>query len=188
MSEEERLRKSENQSMRKSRVGNRYFRIDPGYDRAVYENTCGNWVRIIFTFFLFYIFVVFFWWACYSHGIRHVDSATWLYIGMLIVSWVIIVILIIIGHYSNKNLHKADRLRLEINEEKKKRREEEEKKRKREEAMKELKRQEALAMKDSLSDAGYERDVRRARDEDDSPDDQEGYDSESAATPSSEDE
>ena len=172
--------------MRKSRVGNRYFRIDPGYDKAVYENTFGNWVRIILTFIGFYIFVVFFWWAVYSHGIRHVDSATWLYIGVLLVSWLIIAILICIGHCSNKNLHKAERLRLEINEEKKKRREEEEKKRKREEALKEFKKQELLAMQDSLSDAGYTKGIKRARDDSESSVEG-GYDSESASTPESED-
>ena len=139
MDKEEQLRRSENQSMRQSRVGNRYFRIDAGYDKAVYENTLGNWFRIIGTFIVFYIVVIFFWWACFSHGIRHVDSATWLYIGILLVSWFIIALLILIGHFSNKKLNRAEKLQLEINEEKKKKREEEEKKQKREEAKKEMK-------------------------------------------------
>ena len=149
--DEEQLRKSENQSMRKSRVGNRYFKVDAGYDKAVYENTLGNWVRIVLTFIVFYICVSLFWWGVFAHGMRHITSATWLYIGILLVSWLIILILIIIGHFSNKNLHKADRLMLEVNEEKKKKREEEEKILKREEAKKELKRLEREANKDSLS-------------------------------------
>ena len=149
MVDQDQLRKSENQSMRKSRVGNRYFKVDAGYDKAVYENTIGNWFRIVGTFIVFYIVVAFFWWACFSHGMRHITSATWLYIGVLLVAWFIILLLIIIGHFSNKNLHKAERLMLEVNEEKKKKREEEEKKQKREEAKMELRRQEIEAKKDS---------------------------------------
>lgn len=61
--DEDRLRKSEDQSMRKSRVGNRYFRVDPGYDKAVYENTIGNWFAIFGAFALFYTAVTLFWWA-----------------------------------------------------------------------------------------------------------------------------
>lgn len=138
--DDDQLRRSENQSMRKSRVGNRYFKIDPGYDKAVYENTIGNWFRIIGTFIVFYTVVGLFWWAVFSHGIRHIDSATWIFIGALLIAWFLIALLILLGHFSNKNLVKADRIMLEVNEEKKKKREEEEKKQKREEAKKEMKR------------------------------------------------
>ena len=148
------LRKSDNQSMRKSRVGNRYFRVDPGYDKVVYENTIGNWFRIIGSFIVFYICVVLFWWAVFSHGIQNVDTSTYLYLAVVIVAWIVIITLIILGHFSNKNLHKAERLILEVNEEHRKAREEEEKKRKREEVKKEMKRLEELAMRDSLSDEG----------------------------------
>ena len=180
------LRKSDNQSMRKSRVGNRYFRVDPGYDKVVYENTIGNWFRIIVTFIMFYTVVALFWWAVFSHGIRDIESATYLFIGIILFAWSIIIILIILGHFSNKNLHKAERLMLEVNEEKKKKNEEEEKKRKREEAKKEMKKLEELAMKDSLSDEEDERDTRR-RGGSESGDDRDNEDS-SEETPSSENE
>ena len=54
MGEEDQLRRSENPSMRKSRVGNRYFKIDAGYDKAVYENTIGNYFLILLAFLVFY--------------------------------------------------------------------------------------------------------------------------------------
>ena len=126
------------QSMRESRVGKRYFKVDAGYDKAVYENTLGNWFRIIGTFIVFYVVVALFWWAVYSYGIRHIASATWVYIAMQIVAFILIGLLIFIGHFSGKKLHRAERLMLEVNEEKKKKREEEEKKAKREEAKKEI--------------------------------------------------
>jgi hypothetical protein len=146
------MRKSDNQSMRKSRVGNRYFRIDPGYDKAVYENTLLNWVKIILAFCVFYTVAVLFWWACYSHGIRDADSAAWTYIGIFVASLIIIVTLIIIGSFSNSKLVKANRLMLEVNELKKLALEDEEKRQKRDAAKHELKRLEREALRDSDSE------------------------------------
>ena len=127
-----------NQSMRESRVGKRYFKVDAGYDKAVYENTYGNWFRIFGTFAVFYTIVAFYWWACYSLGVRDITAATWIYIAVFLTAVIIILSLIIVGHFSNKKLIKYEKLMIEVNEEKKKRREEEEKKQKREEAQKEM--------------------------------------------------
>ena len=146
------MRKSDNQSMRKSRVGNRYFRIDPGYDKAVYENTLLNWVKIILAFCLFYTVAILFWWACYSHGIRDAASAAWTYIGVFIASLIVITFLIIIGSFSNSKLVKANRLMLEVNELKKLALEDEEKRQKRDAAKHELKRLEREALRDSDSE------------------------------------
>lgn len=151
--DEEKLRKSEDQSMRKSRVGNRYFRVDPGYDKAVYENTWQNWLKIIGAFIVFYIVLGLFFWAVFSHGIRDIHSATWIYIALIIVCWILMGILIYLGHKSTKKLHKADRIMLDVNEEKKRRREEEEKKQKREEAKKEMKKLEMQELASEESDA-----------------------------------
>jgi cytochrome b subunit of formate dehydrogenase len=128
----------QHQSMRESRVGKRYFKVDAGYDRAVYENTIGNWFRIIGTFIVFYLVVGLFWWANFSFGIRDMNTATWVFIAFQIIAFILIGLMIFIGHFSGKRLQKAERLMIEVNEEKKKKREEEEKKSKREEAKKEL--------------------------------------------------
>ena len=146
------MQKSDNQSMRKSRVGNRYFRIDPGYDKAVYENTLFNWVKIIAAFCVFYTVAILFWWACYSHGIRDADSASWTYIGIFVASLIILTLLIIIGSFSNSKLVKADRLMLEVNELKKLALEDEEKRLKRDIAKQEIRRLENDARRDSDSD------------------------------------
>jgi hypothetical protein len=152
MDYDEYMHKSDNQSMRKSRVGNRYFRIDPGYDKAVYENTLFNWVKIVAAFIVFYIVAILFWWACYSHGIRDADSAAWTYIGIFVATLIILTLLIIIGSFSNSKLVKADRLMLEVNELRKLALEDEEKKQKRDNAKQEIRRLENDARKDSDSD------------------------------------
>lgn len=156
--ENDEMRRSDDYSMRKSRVGNRYFKVDPGYDKAVYENTIGNIFLIILAFIVFYSWCAIFWWGCYSHGIRDITSASWLYLAVLITTFIIIAILIFVGHFTNKIISKYDRLTLEVNEESKKLREEEEKKRKREEALKEMKKVEAAALDDSdeKDNASYE--------------------------------
>ena len=41
---------------KKARVGNRYFKVDEGYDKRVYENDFGNYLRIIGTLIVFWIF------------------------------------------------------------------------------------------------------------------------------------
>lgn len=186
---EDDLRRSENQSMRKSRVGNRYFRIDPGYDKAVYENTIGNWFRILFMFFLFYGWLTLFWWACYSHGIRHVESMSWIYIAVFIFTVIIIGILIFIGHFSNKKIEKADRIMLDVNEEKKRKREEEEKRQKREEAKKEMKKLEMQALEeDEISDSKDNADDESAANSPDESGDENEPEDEEDETPLSDEE
>ena len=149
--DEDQLRKSEDQSMRKSRVGNRYFKVDSGYDKGVYENTTGNWFKLIGAFILFYATLTMFFWATYSHCIRDVLSATWIYIGAFLINVAVIAVFVIMGHFSNKNMEKADRIMLDVNEEKKKKREEEERLEKREEAKRDQKKleQQELASEDS---------------------------------------
>ena len=139
------LRRSENQSMRKSRVGDRYFRIDPGYNKQVYENTLGNWARIIGSFVIFYIAVFLFWLAVFFHGIQDVDSATILYIIILVFSFTIIGILIIIGHFSTKKLQMINKITLEMDEEIARRRAEEIKQKKKQDAEENRKRAELKA-------------------------------------------
>ena len=173
MGEEDKMNRSENPSMRKSRVGNRYFKIDPGYDKAVYENTFWNICLIAFAFIIFYSCWGIFFWGCYSHGIRDVNGASILYIIVFGITALLIAVMIFVGHFTNKMIAKHDRILLELNEEKKKRKEEDERKRKREEALKEMKKAEAHAMDESneSSEANEENsgDENEQSDEDETP-------------------
>ena len=55
MGEEDKLQRADNPSVNKSKTGNRYFKVDAGYDKAVYENTIGNYFLILGAFIIFYI-------------------------------------------------------------------------------------------------------------------------------------
>jgi amino acid permease len=54
----------------KERYGDRYFPVDESYDKRVYENTIGNYIRIILTLIVFWIFQGIHWWACFELGIN----------------------------------------------------------------------------------------------------------------------
>ena len=152
MVDNDNMRRSENQSMRKSRVGDRYFRIDPGYNKQVYENTPGNWARIIASFALFYLLVALFWASVFVHGIHDADSATILYLVVFGVSVSIILVLLFLGHFSTKKLMMINKITLEMDEEIKKKKAEEVKQRKKEEAQKEREAQAAKQFSESEAD------------------------------------
>ena len=53
-----------------ARIVNRYYKVDEGYDKRVYENTFGNYVRIVLTLIAFWIFQGLHWWAVFELGIN----------------------------------------------------------------------------------------------------------------------
>ena len=58
----------------RAKVGNRYFKVDEGYDKRVYENTPLNYLRIAITFVFFYTFMSFHWWGCFEYGMYDSES------------------------------------------------------------------------------------------------------------------
>lgn len=73
-----------NKGQTRSRVGDRYFFVDAGYDRRVYENPWYNYLRIIGTFIVYYIIMALFWLACLVVGIYEADIATYYCIGVFV--------------------------------------------------------------------------------------------------------
>ena len=60
----------------KAKVGNRYFKVDEGYDKRVYENDAANYAKICGVFAFFYGFVILFWWANFEFGIWDTEGYT----------------------------------------------------------------------------------------------------------------
>ena len=81
--------KSRTESMSKSRVGDRYFRIDPGYDKRVYENDLRNWIRIFYSFAIFYTCCIFMWWGFFEIGTYKPESTMMLFIVIFIISIIV---------------------------------------------------------------------------------------------------
>ena len=59
------------------RTGVRYYQADEGYDKRIYENTTGNYIRIIVTLIGFWIFNGIHWWAIFEFGIYNSNGFMW---------------------------------------------------------------------------------------------------------------
>ena len=53
--------------------GNRYFTIDEGYDKRVYENDWRNVLIIIAVFTCYYSANIFYWWGMVAFGTAYPD-------------------------------------------------------------------------------------------------------------------
>ena len=71
-------------SSSKSRVGNRYFKVDPGYDKRVYENTWKNYFVIAAAFAVYYAFCALIWITVLLMGLYQADIATYVCIGFFV--------------------------------------------------------------------------------------------------------
>ena len=54
-----------------ARYGNQYYPVDTSYDKRVYENTPGNWVKIVLGLLAFWFFQALHWWGVFELGISN---------------------------------------------------------------------------------------------------------------------
>lgn len=87
----------------KARHGNRYFKVDEGYDKRVYENSPLNYARITATLIFFYIFNAFHWWGCFEYGVYDTHGFYVYSIVVLFCSWAFIGGMLVSGKYANYN-------------------------------------------------------------------------------------
>jgi len=98
---------SANQGQTRSRVGDRYFFVDAGYDRRVYENPWHNYLRIIGTFIVYYIIMALFWLACLFVGIFEADIATYYCCAVFVVAVIVRLSSNTIDHSSTYHLRNS---------------------------------------------------------------------------------
>lgn len=72
------------------------------YDKAVYENTPDNWLKIIGAFICFYIFQAFHWWANFELGINMSQSSTIYNICIFGTAVLVIARMLIVGAQVNE--------------------------------------------------------------------------------------
>ena len=111
----------------------RYYKVDDGCDKRVYENTPGNIVRIIATLLFFYLFQCLHWWAVFVFGIYMPWEQTIYQIIVFCCTIFTGILMLISGKFANKKKRYHDFL-LERLSEKKSAKEEEENRRIQEEA------------------------------------------------------
>lgn len=84
------------------RYGKRYYPVDEGYDKRVYQNDCKNVTRIIATLIFFWIFQACHWWCIFELGINATWDLTVYSIIIFIVAVVFIGGMLLSGKYANK--------------------------------------------------------------------------------------
>ena len=99
--------KSEVDRSFRDRFGDRYFEVDHSYDKRVYENTVGNYIRIIFTLIFFWTFQAIHWWGVFELGINYTVILMWYSIAIFLFTIFVGAILLVSGKYANrkKRLH-----------------------------------------------------------------------------------
>lgn len=86
----------------KERFGDRYYEVDHSYDKRVYENTVGNYIRIIFTLIFFWLFQAIHWWGIFELGVNYTTYLMWYSIAIFIFTILIGACLLFSGKYANK--------------------------------------------------------------------------------------
>lgn len=86
--------------------GSRYFQVDEGYDKRVYENDFKNVIVIILVFIVFYGLNILYWWGMVAFGTCFATEAQWYSVAMFVFTIFWIGGMLISGYYSNKKLHR----------------------------------------------------------------------------------
>ncbi len=65
----------------------RYFRVDDGYDKRVYENDWKNVIKITIAFTIFYSVCLIIFWGEISLGMSFSDAYMWKNVALFIFTW-----------------------------------------------------------------------------------------------------
>ncbi len=84
-----------------STSGSRYFRVEPGYDKHIYENDWKNIIVIIGTFTVFYICGLLYWWGMIAFGTAFPEEAKWYSVATLLFTIAWLIGMLISGHFAN---------------------------------------------------------------------------------------
>ena len=102
---------STRQASFKARYGNRYYPVDPGYDKRVYENTLGNWVIIVLALLTFWFFNALHWWGVLELGIAHATILTYYSLGIFGFTVFFGICILFSGKYANAKKRKFEFLK-----------------------------------------------------------------------------
>jgi hypothetical protein len=89
-------------------VGNRYFKVDEGYDKKLYENTWGNVVIIIVVFIVFYVLNIVHFYGSLAFGTVHTVANMWYNVALFAFMIVFLSLMLISGHIGNNKKKRHD--------------------------------------------------------------------------------
>ncbi len=101
-------------TVHKKRYGERYFKIDEGYDRRFYVNEWSNIGRILITFLFFYAFNFMHWWAIFELGVAYSNESMVYQILIFVCTVIVLGLMLLSGKYANekkrKNMYYRERI------------------------------------------------------------------------------
>ena len=118
---------------RQARYGDRYYPVDESYDKRVYENSFGNWIRIIATLIAFWIFQAVHWWGVFELGINWTSYLMYYSIAVFAFTIFVGIGMLISGKFANRKKRLVEFLSDRLAEKKALRLEEENRKKQEEE-------------------------------------------------------
>ena len=96
------------------REGARYYPVEPGYDKRVYENTCENYCRIFLTLCGFWIFNSLHWWGVFEFGIMYSAQFTLYSIAIFVAACSVGACMLMSGAGTNKTKRRYEFLRAKV--------------------------------------------------------------------------
>ena len=99
-------------------LNDRYYKVDDGYDKRVYENTWISRCQIILVLIGFYSFNSIMTWGLFIFGIWKAADFTFFSIAIFIAGVFVLAAMLVSGHYANKKSHLAEFLNSKISERK----------------------------------------------------------------------
>lgn len=88
--------------------GSRYFQVDEGYDKRVYENDWRNIIIILVVFAIYFGCNILYWWGMVAFGTAHPEAAQWYSIATFLFTLVWIVGMLISGYFANQKLYRYE--------------------------------------------------------------------------------
>ena len=102
----------------KDRHGNRYYPVDETYDKRVYENTVGNYIKIILVLIAFWLFQAIHWWFVFELGINWTEILMYYSIGIFAFTIIVGACMLTSGKFANKKKRLYEFLQEKISEKK----------------------------------------------------------------------
>ena len=102
----------------------RYYKVDMGYDKLVYETTPVQFLVQCAVFSAFYTFHGFVLWGLFEFGMWKSNDYTIFAICIFLFALIVLAVMIITGSYSNEKKHLETFLKLKVSEMKQKKEEE----------------------------------------------------------------
>ena len=116
--------------------GERYFDVDPGYDKRVYVSDCRNVLIVLVILIFYYGFNIIFWWGMTSFGTAYTEECMWFQVAVFIYTCLFVTGMITSGRYTNRKFLLLEHYTEIINDKHQKEKEENQKKKQAEETKK----------------------------------------------------